>query len=152
MQGRSAAFDATVSKPHRAVSRADVIQDGKVVAQLTAAHTGSVTADRTAAQMRSFEVELSDPDGSLTPEGMGSLLAPFGTRLLISKGARISSVAIQAAFYGTPASWVPSGNSTGVFSSTLVDPSDGSLTLGPASATNRFPSPSLYPSSTTFPY
>src|SRR5437879_3128868 len=100
MQGRSAEFDTYVSKPHRAVPRADVIQDGKVVAQL-AVHTGSVTADRTAAQMRSFEVEVSDPDGTLTPEGMGSLLAPFGTRMQISRGVRISSVAIQAAFYGT---------------------------------------------------
>src|SRR5882724_2165006 len=128
MQGRSAAFDATVSKPHRAVSRADVIQDGKVVAQLAAAHTGSVAADRTAAQMRSFEVELSDPDGTLTPEGMGSLLAPFGTRLQISRGVRISSVEVQAAFYGSAASWVPSGGSTGVLCSVKVD-TDGSLTL-----------------------
>lgn len=151
MQGRSAEFDATVSKPHRAVPGCDVIQDGKVVDQL-AVHTGAVTADRTAAQMRSFEVELVDPDGTRTPEGMSSMLAPFGTRIQLYRGVRISNVEVQAAFYGSATSWAPSGNSTGVLCSTLIDPSDGSLTLGPASAADLNPSSSLYPSSTLYPY
>lgn len=129
MQGRSEQFDATVRKPHRAIPRCDVIQDGKVVNQL-AIHAGSVTADRTAAQMRSFEVEVSDPKGVLSPEGMTSQLAPFGTRLQVWRGVRISNTQTQAVLYNTAGSWVPSGNSTGVLSSVKVD-TDGTITLGP---------------------
>jgi len=131
MQGRSPEFDATITKPHVAVQQVEVIQNGKVVDQL-AIHAGSVTADRTAAQMRNFEVEVSDPNGTLTPLGMTSELAPFGTRVQLYKGVRISNVEVQAVFYGTATSWVPSGASTGTLSGTLVDPSDGSITLGPA--------------------
>ncbi|HEY2088689.1 MAG TPA: hypothetical protein VGH54_22040 [Mycobacterium sp.] len=102
--------------------------------------------------MRSFEVELADPAGTLTPEGMSSMLAPFGTRMQLYRGVRISSVDVQSVFYGSAASWVPSGSSTGVLCSTLIDPSDGSLTLGPAPAADLFPPSSLYPSSTLYPY
>lgn len=151
MQGRSPEFDATISKSHTAVQQVDVIRDGKVVDQL-AIHAGSVTADRTAAQMRTFEIDVSDPNGTLVPDGMTSELAPFGTRVQLRKGVRISNVQVQAVFYGTTASWVPSGTSTGVLSSVLIDPSDGSITLGPPAAEDLFPSPTLYPSSTLFPY
>jgi hypothetical protein len=149
MQGRSAEFDKTVSKPHTSVSRVDVVKDGKVVDQLPV-HAGSVTADRTAAQMRSFQVEVSDPDGTLTPEGMTSEIAPFGTRIQLWRGARIASGEVQAVFYGTSTSWLP--NSTGVLVSILVDQSDGAITLGPAVNADLFPSPTLYPSPTLFPY
>jgi hypothetical protein len=83
---------------------------------------------------------------------MSSTLAPFGTRIQLYRGVRISNVEVQAVFYGSATSWAPSGNSTGVLCSTLVDPSDGSLTLGPASAANLNPSATLYPSSTLYPY
>ena len=129
MQGRSVEFDATISKPHVAVQQVDVIQNGKVVDQL-AIHAGSVTADRTAAQMRTFEIEVADPNGTLAPEGMTSQLAPFGTRVQLHKGVRISNVEVQAVFYGTTDSWVPSGISMGTLSSVKVD-TDGSITLGP---------------------
>lgn len=129
MQGHSDRFDTAISKPHTAVFRADAIQDGKVVDQLPL-HAGSVAADRTAAQMRSFEVEVSDPDGTRTPEGMTSLFAPFGTRMQLWRGVRISDVETQEVFYQSAASWVPSGNSTGVLNSVKVD-TDGSITLGP---------------------
>ena len=129
MQGRSAQFDATVRKSHRAIPRVDVIQDGKVVDQL-AVHSGAVTADRTAAQMRSFEIEVSDPNGTLTPDGMTSTLAPFGTRMQLWRGVRISNVEIQSVLYRSADSWMPSGNSTGVLNSVKVD-TDGSITLGP---------------------
>lgn len=151
MQGRSPEFDATVSKPHTALQQVDVLQNGKVVDRLLI-HAGSVTADRTAAQMRTFEVEVADPKGTLAPEGMASELAPFGTRVQLYKGARISNVQVQAVFYGTTTSWVPSGASAGALVSTLVDPSDGSITLGPATVEDLFPSPTLYPSPTLFPY
>jgi hypothetical protein len=129
MQGRSPQFDATVRKSHRAVPRVDIIQDAKVVDQL-AVHSGSVTADRTAAQMRSFEIEVSDPNGTLTPDGMTSTLAPFGTRMQLWRGVRISNVEIESAFYNDAGSWVPSGASTGTLASVKVD-TDGSITLGP---------------------
>lgn len=129
MQGHSDRFDEVVRKPHTAVFRADVIQDGKVVDQLPL-HSGAVSADRTAAQMRTFEVEVSDPDGTRTPEGMTSTFAPFGTRMQIYRGVRISNVEIEAVLYQSAVSWVPSGSSTGVLCSVKVD-TDGSLTLGP---------------------
>jgi hypothetical protein len=129
MQGRPQDFDATIIKPHVAVQQVDVIQYGKVVDQLTI-HAGSVVADRTAAQMRTFEIEVADPNGTLTPDGMTSTLAPFGTRVQLYKGVRISNVEVQAVFYGTTNSWLPSGTSTGVLASTKVD-TDGSITLGP---------------------
>lgn len=151
MQAHSPEFDAAIVKPHTALQQVDVLRDGKVVDQL-AIHSGSVSADRTAAQMRSFEVEVSDPNGTLTPSGMTSALAPFGTRIQLYKGVRISDVQVQAVFYGTLASWMPSGMSTGTLSSTLVDPSDGAITLGPAAVEDLFPSPTLYPSPTLFPY
>ena len=129
MQGRSPEFDDAVSKPHTAVQQVDVIQDGKVVEQLSV-HAGAVSADRTAAQMRTFQIEVSDPTGTLTPEGMTSMLAPFGTRVQLYKGVRISNVEVEAVFYGTATSWVPSGTSTGTLSSVKVD-TDGTITLGP---------------------
>lgn len=128
MQGRTPQFDATVSKPHRAVSRVDIIQDGKVVNQL-AIHAGSVTADRTAAQMRSFQVEVSDPDGTLTPEGMTSQIAPFGTRVQIWRGARIENTQTVTGFYDAANPWTPL-TSTGVLNGVKID-TDGGLTLGP---------------------
>jgi hypothetical protein len=130
MQGRSSQFDATIQKPHTAVPRADVIQDGKVVDQL-AVHAGSVSADRTAAQMRTFEVEVSASEGSpLIPVGMTSELAPFGTRMQLWRGVRISNVQTQAVLYNAANPWVVSGTSTGVLNSVKVDGS-GNLTLGP---------------------
>ena len=130
MQGRSSQFDQVIGRPHQAVPRADVIQDGKVVDQL-GIHSGSVSADRTAAQMRTFEVEVNASEGSpLIPMGMTSELAPFGTRMQLWRGVRISDVQTQAALYNAANPWVISGVSTGVFNSTKVDGS-GSLTLGP---------------------
>lgn len=129
MQGRSAKYDATVVNSHTAVQSVSIIQDGKVVLQ-PAVHSGSVTADRLADQMRSMTVDLSDPTGELTPIDMNSTLAPFGTRIQMFKGVRLESVDTRAAFYGTTQSWLPSGSSTGVMNGVTVD-ADGSLRLGP---------------------
>jgi hypothetical protein len=129
MQGRSLAFDATVVNSHTAVQAVDIIQDGKVVLQ-PQVHSGSATADRTQDQMRSMEVELSDPTGTLTPTDMYSILAPFGTRVQLFKGVRIRSVDTRASFYGTQQSWLPSGASTGVMNGVKVD-STGAIALGP---------------------
>lgn len=145
MQGRSAAFDQTVSGSHTATCRVDVIQDQKVVATLVV-HSGSVTADRTAAQMRSFDIEVTDPTGTLTPEGMGALLAPFGTRLQLWRGVQLTSTDTVVQFNSTQDSWQVSGTSTGVLNG-VVGPAFGALTLLPT----FLPSPSLYPSTATFP-
>lgn len=127
MQSRSPEFDATIVDSHTAVAQCSVIQNGKVVDEL-AVHAGAVTADRTAAQMRTFEVVLSDPSGTLTPEGMTSELAPFGTRIQLYKGVRISNVQVQAQFFGTQNSWLP--QVSGSLSSVKVA-SDGGISLGP---------------------
>lgn len=129
MQEHSDTFDATISKPHTAVSRVDVIEDGKVTAQL-AIHAGAVTADRMAAIMRSFELEVSDPDGTLAPTGMDSDLAPFGRRIQMYRGVRTSDTEFQSVLYNAANPWTVSGVSTGVFVSVKVD-SNGALTLGP---------------------
>lgn len=129
MQGRSDEFDATISKPHTAVNQCDVIVDGKVVMRLPI-HSGAVTADRMAAIMRSFEVEVSDPDGTLAPTGMDSPLAPFGRRIQLYRGVRNSDVEIESVLYNPANPWTVSGQSAGVFVSVKVDGS-GNLTLGP---------------------
>lgn len=128
MQGRAPEFDATVSKPHRAVSRVDILQNGKVVNEL-AIHAGSVTADRTAAQMRSFQVEVSDPDGTLTPEDMTSQIAPFGTRVQIWRGVRIQNTQTVTGFYNAANPWTPL-TPTGDLNGLKLD-TDGSLIIGP---------------------
>jgi hypothetical protein len=128
MQGHSDEFATVVRKSHTAVCKATTVQDGKAAQEL-AVHAGSVTADRTAAQMRSFEVEIADPTGTLTPEGMTSLLAPFGTRLQLWRGARIASVETRVALHNTAGSWQVSGTSTGVMNGVAVV--GGVLTLGP---------------------
>lgn len=129
MQGHSGEFAAAVRKSHTAVSRVDVVQDGRVVQQLSV-HAGAVTADRMAAQMRSFDVEVSDPSHTLTPEGMTSLLAPFGTRLQLWRGVRLEDVETRVAFHNTAGSWAVSDASMGVMNGVTVD-NDGRLTLGP---------------------
>lgn len=129
MQARSAEFDATVTNNHVAVQAVDIIQDGKTVLK-PQVHSGSVTADRMADQMRSFEVEFSDPDGSMTPIDMNSILAPFGTRMQLYKGVRVESVDTRSVLYGPQDAWLPSGLSTGSMDGVKVS-GDGSLTLGP---------------------
>jgi hypothetical protein len=139
MRGTSQAFQAAVVQSHTAICLVNVLQDNKVVAQL-AVHSGSVTADRTAAQMRSFDVEVSDPDG------ISALLAPFGTRLQLLRGVRIENVQTLVAFYDTANSWnvvTPFGQMNGV----VGDPNSGALSLG-----HLYPATSLYPSTTVYPH
>jgi len=129
MQVHSPELDAAVSTDHTATARVDVIQNGQVVAQL-AVHSGTATLDRTNAQMGNFEVEVSDPTGVLTPDGMASVLAPFGTRLQLYRGARINDVNTLVMFANTQAAWAVS-TSFGVNNGVVGDPSTGELRLGP---------------------
>lgn len=106
MQGHSADFDTAIRRPHQAVSRADLIADGKVIRELEV-HAGAVTADRTAAQMRSFSIDVLDRDGTLLPTGMGSDLAPFGARVQLYRGVRISNTDTIEARYDATRPWTP---------------------------------------------
>lgn len=129
MQGRSAAFDVTIQKSHTAVITAQVIKDGKATINLET-HAGSVTADRTAAQMRTFQFEIIDRDGTLTPTEMTSPLAPFGALVQVNRGVRIKNETIITVVYNQENGWIPD-TPIGALVSVKIDPSDGSLTLGP---------------------
>ncbi|HEX4395432.1 MAG TPA: hypothetical protein VH084_28460 [Mycobacterium sp.] len=128
MQGRTPDFDATARKPHTAVSRVDIIQNGAVVGYLLV-HAGVVQADRTAALMRTIQVEVSDPLKVLTPLGMTSQLAPFGTRMQVWRGVRIKSTEVATASYNAASPFTPL-TSTGVMNGVKID-TDGGLILGP---------------------
>lgn len=128
MQGITDEAAAALRRSHTAVSRADLISDGKVIRQLEV-HAGSVAADRTAAQMRSFAIDAIDRDGTLLPTGMGSDLAPFGSRVQLYRGVRISSVDLVTTVYDAAHPWTPTTPS-GLMSGLKIA-TDGSLTLGP---------------------
>jgi hypothetical protein len=127
MQGFTPEFAEAVQRSHTAVVLAEVIQNGKVVATLDVT-AGSVQADRTAAQLRTMEFEIVDRDGTLTPTGMSSLLAPFGTRIQLYRGVKIKNVETISAVYGGANSWTP--QTTGDMNGTKTDGS-GNLVLGP---------------------
>lgn len=121
MQAHTAQLAAVVRGTHRGVAQVDLINDGKVTRELLV-HGGSVSADRTAAQMRSMDVEFVDPTGTLTYEDL-----VFGPRLQLWRGARIGGVDTRVSFHNTEESWRVS---TGVTCGVKVD-SSGALTLGP---------------------
>lgn len=129
MQGHSSEFEAVIKKSHTAVTGAEVIRDGKV-AVILEPHAGSVTADRTAAQMRTFEFEVIDRDGTLTPTSMTSVIAPFGAYVQVKRGVRLRGQATGSALYPISNSWTPQ-TPTGQMVSVKIDPGDGSITLGP---------------------
>jgi hypothetical protein len=128
MQGISPEAAVVLRKSHTAVSRADLISDGKIIRQLEV-HAGAVTADRTAAQMRSFGIDIIDRDGTLLPTGMGSDLAPFGSRVQLYRGVRLVSVEVLSAQYDVTHPWTPQ-TSTGSMNGVKIDV-DGGLVLGP---------------------
>jgi hypothetical protein len=124
MRNHSDALAAAVSGSHTAVTVVNVVRDGKVVRQLDA-HGGRVISDATAAQRTTIEVDVSDPDGDLTPEDMESLLSPFGTRIEVERGARLQGESFQIQTKGSIYGWSTSGVMT------LKDDGSGGLVLGP---------------------
>jgi hypothetical protein len=128
VQGHSAEFDEALRLSHTAVSRAELISDGKVIRELEV-HAGSVTADRTAAQMRSFGIDILDRDGTLLPTGMGSDLAPFGSRIQLYRGVRLENVQTIEARYDATNPWTAQ-TPTGAMNGVKIDV-DGGLVLGP---------------------
>ncbi len=86
MQPRSAVFDATVARSHQLVVRADIVRNGKTVAQGLPVTAGSVTANRTQLARRTCSVTIGDP--AYTPTGAsGDLLAPYGNEIRLWRGA-----------------------------------------------------------------
>ena len=127
MRGFSDRFADTVGKSHTAVATVEVLDEhNNVIAELLV-HAGSSTADRTQAQMRSFEVEAADPTGELIPTDMTSLLSP-GTRLRLRRGARLEDVDLRVQVCNATAGWSVSNTSTGMLNSVTINGS-GQLTL-----------------------
>lgn len=124
MIGTSDQFRAEVKKSHQAVCRMDIIQNGQVVMTLPV-FDGSVTADRTSAQMRQFSASVADPDGTLTPADMNAVLAPFGTRVKLYRGVRIPNIVTIADLDNTVVTWADGTNN-----GTVADPATGDLILG----------------------
>jgi hypothetical protein len=128
MRGHSDDLAAKVRNSHTAVVTVHVLRDGKVVRTLDV-HGGTVTSDSTAAQRTTIEIDVSDPDGDLTPVDMESLLAPFGTRIQVDRGARLDDVDTRVATNDVFHGWAVSDTSTGVLSGLLNDGTG--LVLGP---------------------
>jgi hypothetical protein len=124
MQPTSSAFQAVIQGSHQSVCRVDIIRNGSVVMQLPIVD-GSVTADRTAAQMRQFDATLTDPDGTLTPADMSAVLAPFGTRAQLWRGVLIVNIDAVQDVDNSAATF-----SQGTNNGTIGDPVSGALILG----------------------
>lgn len=130
MQGVSAAYIATQQTSHTAVVSAIVLTlDGKIIINLEP-HAGSVTSDRTAAQLTTFEFEIIDRLGTLAPTSMTSPLAPFGALVQVFRGVRNKSADIQIVVYNQVNPWTPQ-TAAGTMNSVKINSFDGSLTLGP---------------------
>lgn len=124
MQGHSTDLEQALSGTRRTVSRADIINDGKVTGQYPLMHDWSVTQDRQATNRGTFDVYIPDPDGTQAPIDMTSDNAPFGPQVQLYAGARLSDTEFTTIRYDAQNGWA------GQFVSTKVD-ADGSLTLGP---------------------
>lgn len=128
MRGVSEAMAAALKTSHTAAVRCKVIRDGQVVRVLDV-HAGSVTQDAQASQRTTIEIEVADPDGELTPEGMESLLAPFGTRLQVERGVRLENVEFRVAENNAGTGWAVSDQAPGVLNG-LKDDGSGALVIG----------------------
>lgn len=123
MIGTSEAFREAVSTAHEHVALVEVVDDGAVVSTLRV-HSGSVDADRSNRILRRFECAVSDPDGTLTPEGIRDLLAPFGRTLRLHRGVRIPMVVAVTDVDDTPTEWA-----AGTRTDTVAN-AEGDLVLG----------------------
>ena len=84
-------FLAALRTSHTRTARAEVWSGGQRAAELDVID-GQVTVDGKAAIRRSCTVELSDPTGDYTPEGLESLLAPNGNELRLFRGVSVDGV------------------------------------------------------------
>lgn len=80
-------FLAALHVSHEAFSYVELHSpDGDI--EILPAVGGDIKVDRTAAVRRGITVELVDPDGTLVPEGVNSVLTPFGAELHPFRGIR----------------------------------------------------------------
>src|SRR5262249_20261880 len=86
VRNRSADFDAAVSRAHQTAATVDVLYNRVPVATGLRVTAGSVTLDRTAAQMGRCSVTLAEPLQIPTPTG--GILTPYGYELAISRGVK----------------------------------------------------------------
>lgn len=122
MQRASAALQAAVQSDYQRVSRVKLIREGVVIQEVDV-HSGSVTADGSAEQMRRFTAEVSDPTGERTPYDLDDDFAPFGTEVVVETGARIPVMSEVSLIVDSAADW-----STGTRFQTSI--SGGDLVLG----------------------
>jgi len=123
--GVSLAFQDAVRRSHTAMCEMDVIGPNGQVIMTIPVHDGSVTADRTAGQMRRFTAMIADPDGTLTPATMADALAPFGNSVQLWRGVRIENIQTVSDLDNDVASWADGTNN-----GTSTDPATGELILG----------------------
>lgn len=100
----SAAYQKHVQASHTNRFRADLEQDGVVVAQLEPTG-GSVNVDRTATHRRTVSCTLVDPTGALVPGGAGDLLAPGQAILRPYVGVEIPVITPVERVDDTQAQW-----------------------------------------------
>lgn len=123
MIGTSSGFQDQVRGSHVAVVKIEIVQNGAVVMTLNV-HAGQVDADRTAAQLRRFNAQVADPDGTLTPAGLRDALSPFGTLARVYRGVRVPAIAESGDTFVAQADWA-----TGTFDHTVAT-TGGALQLG----------------------
>jgi hypothetical protein len=126
MQSHSADYDTTIVESHTAGGKLVIINEADQVVLELEPIGGSVTADRTAAQWRSFTAVIADPDGTLTPESIASQLGP-GCRVQAFRWVKIEDTQYLGFSYTRQADWdvhTPDGIISGV-----VADSNGVLTL-----------------------
>lgn len=118
----SAAYQKHVQASHTKDFRADLEQDGVIVAQMEPI-AGEVNIDRTAIHRRTVRATLAGFK-ALIPGGAGDLLAPGSALLRPYVGVKIPVINHVSRLDDTQAQW-----SEGTHVDTVATP-DGRLTLG----------------------
>lgn len=125
MQPCSERFDKQIVRSRIGGLQANLIEDGKVVAELPVTGGSGVTEDRNASNLRTAEIEFPDPKHQIDVAAL-----PLGTLLQILSGVWLPNVVFHTAEHKDAASWQVSNlpGSPGVMCSVTVD-EDGALTL-----------------------
>lgn len=100
--------------------------DGQVKAELPVVDF-TVTCDRSAARLGSFEATLGDPDGTWTPESMADALGPGTNVVQLLRGVRVENVEQVGERCSLPGDW-PVHTDVGQMSGVKVD-TDGAVIL-----------------------
>lgn len=104
-------FKQTVADSHVVATKAEVLQGGNVIFDLTTAGAvvdGSVSVSRSAIQ-RTARLTLQDLDGTLTPTELGDLLTPAGNEIRLWRGVVFPDATAAEQDAGTDRELVPLG-------------------------------------------